>query len=222
MALSVRTWNVFHGNAQPPERRSFLREAVELVTADAPDVVCLQELPLWSFDRLEAWSGMTAVTAVARRPRVGSAELGRLLTVPRAGLLRSAFTGEGSAILAARGLPVSRPRRQVVSSGGLRRIVHGAHVGEVFVANFHITGVVGQLERVAEFVEAEERVILAGDANLVPPYPLRGFSPPLDGSIDQILVRGLQATTPTRWPEERRRVEGRLLSDHAPVELRVE
>ena len=32
----------------PPERRAFLREMIELVTRDAPDVVCLQELPVWS------------------------------------------------------------------------------------------------------------------------------------------------------------------------------
>jgi endonuclease/exonuclease/phosphatase family metal-dependent hydrolase len=45
------------------------------------------------------------------------------------------------------------------------------------------------------------------------------FSPPLSGGIDQILVRGAGfARAPHRWPKERRRVDGRLLSDHAPVE----
>jgi hypothetical protein len=48
----------------------------------------------------------------------------------------------------------------------------------------------------------------------------RGYSDPPPG-IDQILVRGLPASEPDVWPEERRRVGGRLLSDHAPVELRV-
>ncbi|MDX6465015.1 MAG: hypothetical protein QOI27_55, partial [Gaiellaceae bacterium] len=47
------------------------------------------------------------------------------------------------------------------------------------------------------------------------------FSEPLPGSIDQILVRGLPSTPPVAWPEERRRAGGRLLSDHAPVELHV-
>ena len=42
---------------------------LELATADRPDVLCLQELPLWSLPRLERWSGgMSAVWSVARRP----------------------------------------------------------------------------------------------------------------------------------------------------------
>ena len=65
---------------KPPERRGYLAEMVRLVTADKPDVVCLQELPVWAVSRLEGWSGMTAVSAVARRPRLGSAELARLNT----------------------------------------------------------------------------------------------------------------------------------------------
>jgi endonuclease/exonuclease/phosphatase family metal-dependent hydrolase len=50
-----------------------------------------------------------------------------------------------------------------------------------------------------------------------------GFSPPLPGSIDQILVRGLELRDgPSAWPLERRTVDGRVLSDHAPVEAVVE
>ena len=221
MALLVRTWNLFHGNTQPPQRHAYLREMVELVSADAPDVVCLQELPVWALPRLEVWSGMKASSAVARRPRLGSAELGRVLTEWNAGLLRSALTGEADAILVAHGLDVAEPRCQVVSRSGLRRIVHGASVDGVFVANFHIAGITEQLDAVAAFVAKEERVILAGDANLAPPYRIAGFSAPLADSIDQILVRGLPSTPPVRWADERRTLHGRLLSDHAPVELTV-
>ena len=35
MATLVRSWNVFHGNTYPPQRRAFLREMIELVTHDA-------------------------------------------------------------------------------------------------------------------------------------------------------------------------------------------
>ena len=35
--MLIRTWNVFHGNAHPPQRRAFLREAVELAVSDEPD-----------------------------------------------------------------------------------------------------------------------------------------------------------------------------------------
>ena len=48
--------------------------------------------------------------------------------------------------------------------------------------------------------------------------PSHGFTEPIDG-IDQILARGLAVEQgPAAWPEERRRVDGAVLSDHAPVE----
>ena len=39
--------------------------------------------------------------------------------------------------------------------------------------------------------------------------------------LDQVLVRGAKAGPVEVWPVERRRVDGRLLSDHAPVEVEV-
>jgi len=217
--MLVRTWNVFHGNAVPPERRAFLRDMVELVTADEPDVVCLQEIPVWALTYLGGWSGMQAASAVARPPLLWSPMLGRILTGVHHGLLRSALTGEADVILVKRPLRVGDRRMSVVSERGLRRIVHGLRIdNDVFVANFHIGADEEQLRRVVEFLEGEERVILAGDANL-PSAAAPGFSAPLPGSIDQILVRGLPSTAPLAWPEERRRFEDRLLSDHAPVEL---
>jgi endonuclease/exonuclease/phosphatase family metal-dependent hydrolase len=219
--MLVRTWNLFHGNTHPPQRRAFLREMIELVTADEPDVVCLQELPVWAVPYLEGWSGMEGVAAVARTPLTVSARLGRWLTEVNHGMLRSALTGEADAILVGRSRAIADGRSQVVSAGGLRRIVHGVRVDDVFVANFHTSAVPEQLQSVAEFVAGEERAVVAGDVNLRPPYDLSGFSPPLAESIDQVLVRGLPSSPPVAWPEERRRVGGRLLSDHAPVELTV-
>ena len=48
-----------------------------------------------------------------------------------------------------------------------------------------------------------------------------GFTGPTPTGIDHILVRGLTAGPPEVWPPERRTVEGRLLSDHAPVDREV-
>jgi endonuclease/exonuclease/phosphatase family metal-dependent hydrolase len=216
----VRTWNLFHGNAQPPERRGFLREMVELVTADRPDVVCLQEVPVWALPHLSRWSAMQIVTAVARRPRLPV--LGRWLTELHHGRLRSALVGEAGAILLARRYRAGDERRAVVGHVGLRRIVHGVRLdGGLYVTNVHISGDHEQLARVAAFVADEARVVVAGDLNLRG-LGLPGFSPPLPDSIDQVLVRGLPRGAPSVWPEERRRLDGRLLSDHAPVELHLE
>src|SRR2546421_10401634 len=97
VAMLVRTWNLFHGRPSPPGRRALLRQMIELVTRDRPDVVCLQELPVWSLARLTAWSGMNAVGAVARRPRLRCSA--RALTALNHWLVRSALTGEADAIL---------------------------------------------------------------------------------------------------------------------------
>jgi endonuclease/exonuclease/phosphatase family metal-dependent hydrolase len=230
--LLVRTWNLFHGNAVPPRRRGYLREMVELVTGDRPDVVALQEVPVWALKQLERWSGMQPFGVVAARPRLGSAELGRWITELHHGLFRSALTGQANALLVAPSLSVEDERTLTVSQAGERRVCQSARIGGLaVVANFHVTGggpADEQFHRVAEFAAAQdERVVLAGDANLRPgqgrTYALLrewGFSDPAPG-IDQILVRGLPSTPPVVWPEERRRVGGALLSDHAPVELTV-
>jgi endonuclease/exonuclease/phosphatase family metal-dependent hydrolase len=158
---------------------------------------------------------MHATTAIARRPLlpVGA----RAVTALHHGLLRSAFTGEGDAILtrnAARDLG-----EHVVGEAKLRRVAHAVDLDGVTVVNFHIDGDREQFDRVVAL--ARERSILAGDANLVSPTA-DGFSAPLAGSIDQILVRGLQLRDgPSAWPLERRTLDGHVLSDHAPVEAVV-
>ena len=189
---------------------------IELVTRDRPDVVCLQELPVWALPRLEGWSGMHASGAVARRPLlpVGA----RAVTALHHGLLRSAVTGEADAILTRE--PALALGVHVVGETKLRRIAHAVEVAGITVVNFHIDGDREQFDRVVAL--APERSIVAGDANLVSPAA-EGFSPPLAGSIDQILVRGLELRDgPSAWPVERRVVDGRVLSDHAPVEAVVE
>jgi endonuclease/exonuclease/phosphatase family metal-dependent hydrolase len=106
----IRTWNLFHGNTKPPQRHAFLEELVRLAVADDPDVVALQELPAWALAHAAEWSGYTGFPALAERPAIGplpsTAEVGRVLTSLNNGVLRSAFSGQGNAILVRPGLRV--------------------------------------------------------------------------------------------------------------------
>jgi len=123
--VRIRTWNVFHGNTKPTQRRAFVREAVELAVADGPDVVCLQELPAWALTRLAAWSGYAASTALAAPPMLGplpsTAEIGRAVTSFNAGLFRSAFSGQANAILVTPHLRVLEEHECVLNPRSFRR-----------------------------------------------------------------------------------------------------
>lgn len=270
MELVIRTWNLFHGNAKPPERRAYLAEMVRLVTAGSPAIVCLQEVPAWALPHLAGWAGMQSSGAVAQPPRLGplpiTAELGRAVTSLNNGLFRSAVSGQANAILLAPGAEVlaesvlvlnARRFREIQAEwlglGPLarlawakeRRVVQAVRArfdgASVTVANLHATSFPAdqrladaELARAATFVDgiAEPRdvVVLAGDFNVPAGRsatqpglagPEWGFSTPLPEGIDQVLVRGAEVRSIERWPRERRRFEGRILSDHTPVEARA-
>jgi endonuclease/exonuclease/phosphatase family metal-dependent hydrolase len=66
-----------------------------------------------------------------------------------------------------------------------------------------------------------DTVVIAGDFNaLAAHWVLEGYSEPGPG-IDHIAVRGVDAASIRVWPDERRLVEGMLLSDHPPIELEL-
>jgi len=234
MRLHVRTWNVFHGNADPPRRNGYLRRMIDLALEDGPDVLCLQELPVWALGRLDRWSGMATFGVVTRRP-LGMAPVSRWLTRANLGLFRSGLAGQANAILVTSGRPVDDLGHTQISDGRREpRLVHAVRLtGEpsVVVANLHATNdfrdpVVPRAEaaRAQAFVDAlaepGEAVVLAGDFNVTDPE-LHGFSAPGDG-IDHVLVRDAGATEVTIWPRERRTRDGVVLSDHAPVDCVVE
>ncbi|HEX7083516.1 MAG TPA: endonuclease/exonuclease/phosphatase family protein [Gaiellaceae bacterium] len=193
--MLVRSWNLFHGNSVPPQRRAFLDEMLRLATADDPDVLCVQEVPAWALPRF-------TVGDVAARPPFG-ATLGRLLTAPSHGLIRSAFSGQGNAIrlsprlrlLAHAALALNPPdfRRRKARELGLdalgrlawareRRVVQAVRLQladgrTATVANLHCTSYEAvrrladaELERAAEFALAtargDEPVVVAGDFNV--------------------------------------------------------
>jgi endonuclease/exonuclease/phosphatase family metal-dependent hydrolase len=244
---------------------------VRLVAGDGPDVVCLQELPVWALSRLADWSGMQAIPDVAQPPRLGplriGADLGHVITSVNHGLFRSSVSGQANAILLPRSATVLAHESLVLNSGSFRKaqsewlglgllarlawakerrvaqVVRARMDGgaTVLVANLHTTSFPAdqrladaELLRAAVFAdglaEPEDVCILAGDFNVAAARSATqgeltngdwGFSDPVGEGIDQILVRGASVEKLERWPRDRRRVDGRVLSDHTPVEARA-
>jgi len=267
--MLVRTWNLFHGNTVPPQREAFLDEMVRRISAGAPDVVCLQELPVWSLPLLDDWSGMVAVGEVAQPPRLGplpsTAAIGRAITELDHGRFRSAFTGQANAILLRGGFRVLERAAVVLNARDFRReqgrllglplvarlawarerrVCHAVRArlpdgSTITVANLHATPYVpdqritdAELLRAAVFLDAvahpRDVCILAGDFNVsagrsrtLGEIASWGFTSRSVG-IDHVLVRGAEAEAARRLPDDERRLDGALLSDHAAVEVIVD
>jgi endonuclease/exonuclease/phosphatase family metal-dependent hydrolase len=235
LRLLVRTWNLYHGRTHPQSSTLHLEEMVRLVTADAPDVVALQEVPLWAVKRLDDWSGMKAAWAMTMPALLGP--VARRVTAADPIRFRSSLTGQANALLVNPHFEVGRHRRVVLNPGlsrkdwlvrgGQRRICHSLEVaarGELVVlANLHASNVpdrrliADEIERATAFLADAERCVLCGDFN-VRRHPVDGFTAPIEG-IDQILVHSFELERgPEVWPEGRRRLGEAVLSDHAPVE----
>jgi endonuclease/exonuclease/phosphatase family metal-dependent hydrolase len=230
--LLVRSWNVFHGNAHPPDDRSRLQTMIGLATADRPEVLCLQEVPVWALPRLERWSGMSAFWVLTRRSLPPS-WLAGLVTRLHNGFFRSAIAGQANVILVDRSL-------EQREHGGWRiderrrepRYCHAVRLENLVVSNLHATSDFARpAVASSEIVRAEALVshfagelpsVLAGDFNLRAEHlrELAGWSARGPG-IDHVLVRGLAASPLAVWPRERRVHKGVVLSDHAPVEVRI-
>ncbi len=196
-----------------------------LAVSDQPDVLCLQELPLWSLGRLASWTEMQVFPAPTLRAPLG-AGLGRLLTSFSYRLLRSAVCGQANAILVARALPAQNLGATRVSRpGGHPRVCQAIRVDErLVVANVHLSesSAGDEADRaltwLAGLTEPHEPLVLAGDFNARLDLPGFTASGP---TIDGVLVRGAAASELGVWPLDRRRQNGVVLSDHAPVELAV-
>jgi endonuclease/exonuclease/phosphatase family metal-dependent hydrolase len=233
MSLIIRSWNIHHGMTAPNNRHNHLEEAVRLVSADHPDVVCLQELPLWGCSRLEEWSEMTAIWQSTRHvwfpPRLGG-----WITRLDQGLFRSSLSGQANAILLRPRLePLARDWVVISHGRRERRICQAVRLEGMVIANLHASCRQGrpeiaaaEIERALAFVESlaqpEDALVLAGDFNLRPSQlpKLPGFSP-AGPRIDHIFVRGAEATRLHIWAEAGHTSEAGVLSDHAPVEIRV-
>jgi endonuclease/exonuclease/phosphatase family metal-dependent hydrolase len=125
-----------------------------------------------------------------------------------------------------------------------RRVCHAVRVslpdGRIAaISNLHVTGSKdkripdAEAMRAATFADAlagpEEVCVLAGDFNITAERSLTlreitgpewGFSRAGEG-IDHVLVRGADVGRPERWPISRRRLDGVVVSDHSPVDVRI-
>jgi endonuclease/exonuclease/phosphatase family metal-dependent hydrolase len=220
---------------------------VELITADRPDIVCLQELPGWALSELEDWSHMSAISVLVRGASLGPfsipVALGRALTAPHHGIIRSAFEGQGMAVLVSHELEVVSSASIEINKQVRGQEPRSAQLVELelpdsrhaVVMNIHTTNATdpavcdAELDRAIGWVEHATPegavVILAGDFNALPEHSgvIRSLTPPFSAafanSIDQMLVKGASVETARVWPKDDRRFGDRLLSDHAPVEV---
>jgi endonuclease/exonuclease/phosphatase family metal-dependent hydrolase len=260
--MLVRTWNVFHGNTKPPGRKAYLRAMIELVTADRPTFVCLQEVPAWALESVGTWAGMRGIGDRTRR----SLPFGRIVTSLHAGLFRSAFNGQGNVILIPPDVTV-REHKVITLNTNVFCEEEGRKLGldakmmrwwekerrlcqvvklefpnrqRLLIANLHATSYPGdvrfadaELRRATNFIQRQSEVgevhIVAGDFNitqaqsqtiaalLAAPPETRWLA--AGPQIDHVLVRGAEIATVRVWPDDERRYDGQLLSDHAPVEV---
>ncbi len=228
----MRSWNLFHGNTSPPGWRSRLEAMVRLASADRPDVLCLQEVPPWALRPLGTWSGMTVRSVVTRRSLLPR-RLAGAVTRLHNGLFRSALAGQANAILLAPALePLEHRSLRIDDRRPEPRFCHAVRLPELVVGNLHATNEfrrpeipAAEIARAGAFVTDVSSglpCVLAGDFNVRSEHvrELPGWSA-LGPGIDHVLVRGLNATPLRVWPLERRLVGGAVLSDHAPVEVRV-
>jgi endonuclease/exonuclease/phosphatase family metal-dependent hydrolase len=119
----------------------------------------------------------------------------------------------------------AKERRQALAV----RLEGGAVVSTLHATNARDVRITeAEVEHAAQWVgrlAGDAVCVVAGDLNVDTVRSevfgrLAGFSAPGPG-VDHVLVRGADVADYERWPRDRRRMYGIVLSDHAPVEARV-
>ena len=209
---------------------------MRLAAEGEPDVLCLQELPLWATHRLAKWSGMRVLADIARRQRLPPPLDRRLTTLNRASSARSS--------------PARRTRSCSATSSPCRSGACSCSTAAGCSARAPASG--GSARSCASSVPARERSCSqtctpairrdrrrsrsrtqSSTCSSWRGRTSRSCSPATSTSrrdlhhhgftgegpgIDHVLVRGADAGPLVVWPDGRRRLHGMLLSDHAPVE----
>ena len=235
---------------------------IRLATEDRPDVLCLQELPVWSLKRLGGLErdaglrrGRRAAAAAERRARPaddrappGPLPLGRSPGQANAILLRpelracsarsrSCSTRSRSAAAISRELHLSRRMRATLGQGA-PRLPGGPHRGpdRGEPARDRAARLAGRRRRAAArgrrspTASPSRATCSCWPATSTSSASARRRCRSWPSGASRSRSRGSTRCSSAargpgpahRWPDERRRVDGRLLSDHAPVEVTIE
>jgi endonuclease/exonuclease/phosphatase family metal-dependent hydrolase len=190
--MHVRAWNIAHGRDIPPDRqhghvrRKLLDEMAEMMVQDSPDLILLQEVPVWAGLLLRERTGMGVTLAPAYGahipflhvplPLAVGAYVGRQLP----DLVRTQVEGQANAVLYGPALLLVSARRSVINQphrmrgepriAQLVRLRHRAAGREFALANIHADSGDNrqQLERAGFLLERFARgapMLLGGDLN---------------------------------------------------------
>ena len=170
---------------------------------------------------------------MTRRALLG-AWLGGAITRLNNGLFRSALAGQANAILLAPGLdPLEHRTLRIDERRREPRFCHAVRLEGLVVANLHATNdfqppagrVGGGRARRGVRDRRRRQPSPASSPATSTCAPSTCWSSPgwsaRGPGIDHVLVRGLSASPLAVWPVERRRHNGAVLSDHAPVEVTI-
>jgi endonuclease/exonuclease/phosphatase family metal-dependent hydrolase len=251
VSLQIRTWNIAHGRDVPPDRghrhlrRKLLDEMAALVVEQSPDIILLQEVPVWAGSLLREATGMGVTLAPAYGAHVPFLHLPLPLALGAAvgralpDLVRTQIEGQANAVLYGPDLLLVSARRVQLNahhrlrgeprSAQLVRLRHRSAGRELALANVHADWGDNrhQLERAGFVLERFARgapMVLGGDLNAGPrsaslrALAARGWNgESVDPGIDRILVQGLRMERPAvRWPPERRDL---VLNGGPPIRL---
>jgi len=240
----VRTWNLSRGTSAKG-RKSYLREMVELVTADKPTLVCLQEVPARALEQVGGWASMQGLADREQRGLLSG--IGSVVLAPREAsvLTHKAITLNTNVFCEERGAALGLSKRSMRRWETERRICHLVQYElpnrrRFLVATLQATAdrsdirlADAELRRATNFIdrraEVEETVIVAGDFNVsraqsATIHDLESAAPEFrwtdtGARVENVLLRGAAASSARVWGDEERRSGKLLLSDHAPIEV---
>jgi endonuclease/exonuclease/phosphatase family metal-dependent hydrolase len=217
--MRVMTWNVFHGRARPPARRSLLRDYTATIAGWQWDVALLQEVPPWWPPELARGAGADHRLALTSRNEL--LPVRRFIAERWPDIIKS--HGGGSNAILVRGQRIVEHRTLRLRRFPERRVMHAVLLERgVWVGNLHAQAHATARARAdtaraaGALLEwsAGRPALLGGDFNDQEPRP-GGFASAGGRNVDHLLVHGARGKGP---PQPLSHVP---LSDHAPLVFEV-